>query len=566
MKKVLPNQVLATTIPEIRREKFPDDFFLGQRIILIGLAISLLIGFSLRIQNLGTESLSEDELNKLQTVAEYREKGLTGRNGEHPFLMKGLQTLSVIIFEKVNQSLSPGSGFSDEFVLRFPTAVFGSLTILLLYFLVKKLFGSHLGLIASALWAVDPNSVGFDRIAKEDSFLLFFFLLANCFWLTAQSRAERDERGWENYVRLAAIAFGMMTASKYFPVPLGISAAYYNIFQTIPETKWRLGKYRWAMFFVLMGIAFVICNPPILLPDTWQHMMAFSSENRIGHDSYEFMGELYQNKMSLWLSGVPWTFYYVFIIVKTPILTLIFGLLGIVLIFRRRFGDGRFFVFFWIIIWFVPFSFVGGKFVRYFTLAQPVILILSAIGCFSISRFAAGFLSRSTKTGRHLVWIFPVTMIGCSLLSSLSSAPYFRLYTNPIGGGERRSGFYFPHDEFYDSATAEIVAAVAAKSRTNALVANETPQLFEYYFAKAGRTDLNSVMLSDKTSVARLSAGDFIVAAKGRRYFSNNKYLGYLENSSIPFVEVMIRNVSAARIYQLDEVSAAQIQGLADLP
>jgi len=45
-------------------------------------------------------------------------------------------------------------------------------------------------LIAAALWAFDPMAVGFNRIAKEDTFVLFFFLLGKILWLHGQRIAE----------------------------------------------------------------------------------------------------------------------------------------------------------------------------------------------------------------------------------------------------------------------------------------------------------------------------------------------------------------------------------------
>lgn len=278
MSKVSPDQIMSATTAEISPQYFSGDFFVNRKLIIAILSFCLLVGFVLRVHDLGVESLSEDELNKLQTVAEYRTNGLSGRNGEHPFLMKGLQTLSIIASEKVNQSFlinSPDWKISEESALRFPTVLFGTFTALLLFFLIKHLFGSHIGLVTAALWAVDPNAIGFNRIAKEDSFLLFFFLLANYFWIVSQSRAERIDKGWVKYLWLTAIAFGAMMASKYMPHLLGIHAAYYNIFQGIPATKWRLGKYRWIMFMVVMGVTFLIFNPTILIPETWQQMLAF---------------------------------------------------------------------------------------------------------------------------------------------------------------------------------------------------------------------------------------------------------------------------------------------------
>lgn len=534
--------------------------------MIIGfLVVLMLIGFSLRVRKLGTESLSEDELNKLQTVAEYRANGLSGRNGEHPFLMKGLQTASITASEKWNESIASDLTawqISEESALRFPTALFGTFTILLLYLLFKELFGSTVGLITAALWAVDPIAIGFDRIAKEDSFLLFFFLLANVFWLRGQSAAERGQSNWVKYSWAAAIALGAMVASKYLPHLFAITVAYYFIFQSIPATKWRMGKVRWLTFFFIMGLSFIIFNPTILIPETWREMLRFSGEKRIGHDSYEFMGELYRNQLTAWLSGVPWTFYYVFIAVKTPLLTLIFFLAGLPLLLKRKLGDGRYFVFFWAFMWFMPFSVLGGKFMRYFTVAEPLILLSAAVGFYFFMQWLSQKLFSSSPFAVAVLQIvlFGVLILS-SLVNSLSVSPHFRLHTNIIGGPSQ-TGFYFPHDEFYDTNTREIVAEIIPRSRLGATIANETPVLFEYYARKSGRADLISVSLSDKAKVENLASGDFIVAARGRRYFSNDRYLEYL-NSVVPIAEIKAGEIPSARIYQLDETSLSQIHALA---
>ena len=521
----------------------------------------MIVGFGLRVWQLGSESLSEDELNKLQTVEDYRKNGLSGRNGEHPFLMKGLQTASVTIAEKVNESIEADRRISEESALRFPTAMIGTLTILVLFLLFGELFGPTIGIIVAGFWAVDPIAVGFDRVAKEDSFLLFFFLLANYFWLRGQSRAERGETNWLRYAWLAAIALGAMIASKYLPHLLAITAAYYFIFQSIPATKWRMGKIRWLTFFAIMGFAFILFNPTILIPETWHEMLKFGGEKRIGHDSYEFFGELYRNRLTAWLKGVPWTFYYVFILVKTPLLTFIFFLVGLPLLFKKKLGDGRYFVFFWAFMWFMPFSVLGGKFTRYFTLAEPLILLSAATGFYFILRWLSRKFSNLVGSKSALA-VFQIALFIMLLLpsfvSSFSISPHFRLHTNIIGGGTKHSGSYFPHDEFYDTSTREIVQEITAKARPNAIVANETPGLFEYYAKKAGREDLVFVSLSDKEKVETLKSGDFIVAARGRRYFSNDRYLEFL-SSLTPIAEIKAGEIPSAQIYQLDKNSATAL-------
>lgn len=560
-------QPLPQTTAGISPEKFSGNFFSNRKLLIALLSLCLLAGFALRVSNLGAESLSEDELNKLETVADYRANGLSGRNGEHPFLMKGLQTVSVTASEKLNDSIlsaSPGWHISDETALRFPTALFGTFTALLVFLVISELFGSSIGLIAAALWSVDPNAIGFDRVAKEDSFLLFFFLLMNFFWLRSQTKAERGESNWELYCWLAAASFGGLMASKYLPHLVGVPAAYNKVFQRLPGITWKFNRFAWLKFFIIAGISFLVLNPTILLPETWREMMTFSGEKRIGHDSYEFMGELYRNQMTLWLKGVPWTFYYVFILAKTPVLTLISFLAGLPLIFRRKMGDGRFFILIWILIWFLPFTFLGGKFMRYFTVAQPLILIIAAVGCYFTGRRMAEKLFSDSTFRTAFSWVFPAILVIASFIASLSAAPHFRLFTNTFGGGTASAGFYFPHDEFYDAATSETIEAIIAQNpRQNAVIANEVPGLFEHYIEKTNRPDLLSVSISDDTKAINLKAGDYVAAARGRRYFSNDAILNYLENSAAPAAEINFGSINAVKIYRLDEKTAEQIHVLA---
>ena len=161
-------------------------------LIITALTLLVLTGFGLRVVNLGSEGLSEDELNKLNAVTDYRQHGLSAANGEHPLLMKALQTATLVVCDKWNSipSLGGQRTISPEAALRLPSTIFGALTAILIYLLATELFGAEVGLIAAALWAFDPMAIGFNRIAKEDTFLIFFFLLANMFWLRGQRVAE----------------------------------------------------------------------------------------------------------------------------------------------------------------------------------------------------------------------------------------------------------------------------------------------------------------------------------------------------------------------------------------
>jgi hypothetical protein len=539
-------------------------------LVVVALTLLMLAGFYLRAYQLGAESLSEDELNKVRAVAEYRERGLTPANGEHPFLMKAMLAASIVAAESWNSTeaarRSPRLQVSTETATRLPGALLGALSTLLIFLVTTELFGTEVGLIAAALWAFDPAAIGFNRIAKEDTFLLFFFLLGNVFWLRGQRVAEEGMRRAEPFYWATAAAFGAMMASKYVPHLIAISGAYYYAFQGVEATRWRMGKRKWLVFFAVMGVAFLVCNPTILLPGTWHEMSVFAGEKRIGHDSYEFIGHLYRNQATLWLRGSPWYFYYVFMGVKLPVPVIAGFLLGFAQLFRKRLGDGRYFVLFWLFFWFLPFTVMGGKFTRYFTFALPAVLMTSAVGINYAATLLERLLATARRPGTHDAWgtyaraCVAFFVLAFSLKASVSAAPYYRLYTNIIGGGGARAGSYFPHDEFYDASTREVAGVVSRLAPEGARVASETPELFAYYARLAGRTDLRPVSLSDRATLREFQAGDLVIIARGRRYFSNEELTARLESASQPAAVVSLGVVESVRIYALDAESLARLE------
>ncbi|HEY5884809.1 MAG TPA: glycosyltransferase family 39 protein [Pyrinomonadaceae bacterium] len=542
---------------------------ISRTVLIAALSLMVLVGFGMRVSNLSSEGLSEDELNKLHAVADYRANGLTAANSEHPFLMKALQTSTVFLADKWNgSSLGVARPIAPETALRLPGAIFGALSVVLLYLLAAELFGAEVGLIAAALWTFDPVAIGLNRIAKEDTFLLFFFLLANVFWLRGQRVAESQSgKQHEKYYWLTAASFGAMLASKYLPQALTISMAYYWLFQRIPETRWRLGKKRMLIFFTVMGLAFLVLNPTILLPATWRQMGLFAGQKLVGHDGYEFMGQLYSHRMTDWLKGIPWYFYHLAVAVKLPVLTVIGFVAGLPLLFRRKLGDGRYFIGLWLILWMMTFSFTGGKFMRYFTLVLPAILITAALGLQFISSWLARVVSRLLATQSPLEYLRAVlaglVVLG-SINASVEAAPHFRLYTNEFGGGMKNAGYYFPHDEFYDASMRDIMSEIAKQARPGARVASETPSVASHYAQRANRPDLVCVMLSNPEELKQLNEGDFVIEARGRRYFSNEQVLGALRQTSSPAFQLSLAGVHSASIYILDQKARDAVVNLAN--
>lgn len=531
----------------------------SRTLVFVAVAVLILAGFGFRVTGLSAEGLSEDELNKLNTVAEYRTQGLTGSNGEHPMLMKALQTASIILVEQWNNTSfvanHPAEYIQPETALRLPGAILGALTALLIYLIAAELFGAEVALVAAALWTFDPSAIGFNRIAKEDTFLLFFFLLANVFWLRGQRVAESTDRNPNRYYWATAAAYGAMIASKYVPHLISISVAYYWIFQMLPQTRWRLGGKKFLIFFIIVGTVFLFLSPTILLPDTWRQMGLFAGSKRISHDGYEFMGKLYSHRFDDWLRGIPVYFYVVFTGVKLPLLTLAGFVVGLPLLFRRKLGDGRYFVLMWLYFFFIAFSFVGGKFTRYFTIALPAVLITAALGIQFSGRWLSEKLS-SSLTRRSVMRYVPaflaILVICSSMIASAQASPHFRLFTNLLGGGTAKAGYYFPHDEFYDASMRQVISEIAKRAQPGARIASESPSLASYYAQREKRGDLVCVSLSDPQAVKQLQVGDFVIFARGRRYFSNDAILKALQSNQ-PDLELFLGGVRSADVYLVNE-------------
>ncbi len=540
-----------------------------RRVLLVSaLCVLVLIGFGFRVSGLSSEGLSEDELNKLNAVNEYRSQGLTSANGEHPLLMKALLTVSVVAADRWNHTSlvagHPELNVPVESSLRFPGALFGAFTAVLIFLVASELFGLEVGLISAALWAFDPLAISFNRIAKEDTFLIFFFLLANFFWLRGQRVAEsQPERRPERFYWATAAALGAMLASKYVPMMLAITVAYNYTFQGIP-TRWVIGKKRFLKFFLVMGVVFLICNPTILLPGTWKAMSNFTSGRNMGHDSYEFMGRLYPHKFTDWLRGEPWYFYLVLMFTKLPVPTLVSFALGLGLLFKRKCGDGRYFLLLWLALWFLSFSLPGGKFTRYLTSVLPALIIVAAIGVQFTARRLGRFCARVFENDSIKIYArsaLASLVIISAFWSAVTAAPHYRFYMSVLGGGPAQAGAYFPQDEFYDAYMQDAMIEIARRAQPNARVASEISTVSAYYAQRANRPDLICTDLSDTVERDKLAAGDFLIDARGRTYLNNQAMLARLRQASQPAFTITVGSTPAAYVYVLDQNSLAALRG-----
>ncbi|HVF51636.1 MAG TPA: glycosyltransferase family 39 protein, partial [Pyrinomonadaceae bacterium] len=307
-----------------------------ERYAALVLVVLALLGFGLRASGVSRIGFSEDEINKLEAVRAY-ERGDITPNAEHPMVMKALIFVSMRAARVWNARASVGHRISDELAVRFPNIMLGALTVFPLFLLTAAFFNRRTALVASALWAFGVNAITYNRIAKEDTLLVFFMLFAFYFYLRAKQTSGFDTATKKRNYILSAISFGLMLASKYFPHYFGLNMLYYHLVHVREREPNEPRGNTPKIFYIVLALAFLITNPAILFPQTWGYLSAYSGEQLLTHHGYLMGDTLYDNVMSKTpFGGTPFYFYLLFLLIKTPLPLIVALLAGLVEIVRRR--------------------------------------------------------------------------------------------------------------------------------------------------------------------------------------------------------------------------------------
>ena len=525
------------SIEPVKRSKPIEWSVVGTLILLI------VVGLGFRVISLDAIGFAEDEVNKVDAVHAY-ERGDITANGEHPMLMKVLMFVSV----KVGRALR-GQAISDEVLFRFPNAIVGALTVVPLFLLTAAFFDRWAGLLAAAFWTVGVNAITYNRIGKEETLLVFFMLFAFYFYLQAkQTSTLKVPVRRRNYL-LSGISFGLMLASKYFPHYVGLNALYHQYFHVRKREPGEPAGSTSLIFYVALVVAFLIANPAVLLPQVWEYLNAFMGEHLIQHSGYLFGDRLYKNTLSATpFRGTPVYFYLVFVAIKIPLLVLASFVAGFVISLKRWRHPGHAFALFMFLFWIVPYSLIGGKWLRYTLSLMPFVYILSAVGVIELVRFVAARFKTSKAASGIIAGAAVLIFIGLPAWTAFSAGPHYALYTNALAA--ERTGYFFPHDEFYDDGLREAIKFVCDTAPPRALIAHETPATTRYYLERFGRTDLNSKAISaPEFDGASISGPAYIIIQRGRTYFENQNKIATVRATFKKVHEVKVNGLTAAEIF-----------------
>jgi hypothetical protein len=502
------------------------------------LALLIVLGFGLRLIQLGAIGFAEDEMNKLDAIEAY-EHGDFSANSEHPMVMKLLMWGSV--------RHAPVD--SEEAALRLPNALIGALTVIPLFLLAAALFDRWTALLAAAFWAVGINAITHNRIGKEDTLLVFFMLFAFFFFLRAKQISPVDKSARAHRYAASAVSFGLMIASKYFPHYLGLNLLFHHNFH-VREARPNepSGKIPGWFFIVIVGM-FLLASPAVLMPDVWHYMNAYMGERLLTHSGYLFAGQLYKNNMSsspFW--GTPIYFYLLFLAIKVPLLTLIAFLIGVVVAVKKWRHVGHAFLLLMFLFWLVPYSLIGGKWLRYTLSVMPFVYMLSAVGVVGLIQWARIRFPNSRRALISVATIAVVLFVCFPAWTAFASRPHYALYTNALAPG--KAGYFFPHDEFYDDGLREAIKFVCEQAPRGATIAHETPAVAHHYLSVFERMDLNSQVISSREFDVTSAPGPvYVIVQRGRTYFENREELDVVRARFRRVHEVKIGDASAVEVF-----------------
>ncbi|GBC78077.1 hypothetical protein HRbin08_01563 [bacterium HR08] len=308
----------------------------------LALTLLVILAFGLRAVHLEAVGVSEDEARKIAAIEAYRRGDFTP-NAEHPMLMKSLILVSFLAAEWWNRAIAarhPDWRIAEETALRLPNALVGALTTVVLFLFARELFDPLVGWVTAILWATGVNAIAINRVAKEDTLLVFFMWLAFFFFLKAKREGpvETARRQW--FYRLSGASFGLMLASKYFPHYMGLIFLYNYLRPHDPETNAPLGRRAMMGFFLAFAVAFIAANPMLFHPETLRYLAVYLTETTVPHHGYEMMGGLYYNNAWKFTNRTPLYFYGLFLLVKVPPPVLLAFAIGLLWILRRAWSSG----------------------------------------------------------------------------------------------------------------------------------------------------------------------------------------------------------------------------------
>lgn len=230
---------------------------------LILLALILLLGTFLRFYNLGAESFWLDESATALTLKKYNAKEIfqnTYRLGQilPEYYISNLDLPPYYIMLKYWTGLFG----LNEASLRAFSALFGTLSILIIYLLAKEMFSRKTALISSLIFSLNVVMVEYSQEARLYSFLTFIVLLSAYFLL--KSLKTNQNKHIAGLIISNAVGIYTHYPFIFFVIFEIVFISCIFIWDYLKQRKLTIKKSYFAMFFI--AALYLPLLPRILKP------------------------------------------------------------------------------------------------------------------------------------------------------------------------------------------------------------------------------------------------------------------------------------------------------------
>lgn len=256
----------------------------------------------------------------------------------------------------------------NELGTRFPAALFGTLTIFVLYFFVRELFDKKVALVSAGLLAISPWHVQMSRMSWPTIFMPFFICLGLLFFIQAV-------KGKTKRIYLSALFFSLSIwtyqSARVF-VPLFVFGVFIIYFKDV----WRMRRHSFFASLLFLSV-FVFFARIWISPEGMaraNQVMEFSPIKVIGNyfsyfdPQYLFIKGDGNLRHSILYTGGLHLFEFI---------TVVVGFFGILILFKRKESK---LLLLWLFLYPIPAALTQQTHALRSFIGVPILAILSAHG------------------------------------------------------------------------------------------------------------------------------------------------------------------------------------------
>jgi 4-amino-4-deoxy-L-arabinose transferase-like glycosyltransferase len=250
------------------------------------------MGLGLRLAKLGNAGLAFDESFHAVAAQSLVETG-------EPNLPSGKPYTRAMLFTKM-VALSFSFFGVNEFAARLPSALFGTLSVVLVFLIARKFFGTPVGLLSALFLALSPFQIAWSRECRMYSAFQFLYLFGfysfyagfegfsnssgKKIGLPSNWAISRLLDRWNMDLRwlvcaafIFFISYSLQRLTAFFGISVFVYCLFFGVAAYFKEQKGGVvkSKYFWTLLTIIVGAAIVLILDPSFVQRI-KHMLFFS--------------------------------------------------------------------------------------------------------------------------------------------------------------------------------------------------------------------------------------------------------------------------------------------------